>query len=191
MPSIRATQLKSDLAALEDLGAEVRDRVLELLPPDFVPAAADASRLDWIPVPTLVRLLRAVRQVTDEEVLRAWSRAATNLSLETPLFRPILSGAVAIFGRDPQKIYKVMPTAWNAAMKDCGELKVDNGTPGVVVLDLRGVPDAARDRDFLVATAGAFEVVFDECGVDGRCDLEHRRAGDDPRFRARWRPPRS
>jgi hypothetical protein len=186
MPSIRATQLKSDLTALEDLGAEVRDRVLERLPPEFVSTVADASRLDWVPVPTLARLCRAIRQVTDEEVLRNWSRAATNLSLETPLFRPILTGAVAIFGRDPQKIYKVMPTAWNAAMKACGELKVDTGTPGHVVLDLRGAPDAVKDRDFLLATAGAFEVVFDECRVEGRCDLDHRMPGDDPRFLARW-----
>jgi hypothetical protein len=186
MPSIRATQIKSNLTALEDLGPAVRDRVLEQLPPDLASTVADASRLDWIPVSVSVRLCRAVRQATDEEILRTWSRAATNLSLQTPLFRPILTGAVAIFGRDPQKIYKVMPTAWAAAVKECGQMTVDLGTPGCVVLGLRGVPDVAKDRDFLLGTAAAFEVVFDECQVDGRCELEQRLPKDDPRFHARW-----
>jgi len=188
MPSIRATQLKSDLTALEDLGEHVRDRVLERLPPELVPQVVEASRLEWIPVPSLTLLCRAIREVTDEDTVRAWSRSATNLSLETPLFRPILQGALAVFGRDPQKVYKVLPTAWTAAMKSCGDLVADVGTPGLVTLTIRGMPEVARDRDFLVATGGAFEVVFDECRVDGRCQLQSRGRSEDPRYLAHWKP---
>jgi len=186
MPSIRATQVKSDLEALEDLGADVRDRVLARLPGDFPAQIADASRLDWIPLPVVTSLCRAVRQETDEDGLRRWCRAATNLSLQTPLFGPIISGAVAIFGRDPQRIFKVLPTGWNAAMRACGELKVDVTAAGRVVLEIHHVPDEMRDRDLLLAIGGSFEVVFDECRTDGRCELEVRPPAEAPRYVARW-----
>jgi hypothetical protein len=190
MPSIRATQLKSDLAALDELGPEVRARVLARMRPGFEVEVASASRLDWMPVAEVALLCRAVREITDEETVRTWCRRATSFSLQTPLFRPILQGALAIFGKDPQRVYKVMPTAWIAAMKDCGQLVADVATPGVVTLTIHGMPAVARDRDFLVAAGGAFEVVLDECGVDGRCQLELPGAGD-PRFVTRWgpRPP--
>jgi hypothetical protein len=187
MPSIRATQLKSDLAALDDLVPGIREQVLARLRPGFALDVASASRLDWMPVAEVVSLCRVLREVTDEETVRTWCRRATSFSLQTPLFRPILQGALAIFGRDPQRVYKVMPTAWIAAMKDCGQLVADVATPGVVTLTIHGMPAVARDRDFLIAAGGAFEVVLDECGVEGRCQLELQ-GGLDPRYVTSWGP---
>ncbi len=187
MPSIRATQAKSDLVALEGLGPGVRDRVLARLTPEVVHRIEEASRVDWIPIPVILEFSRIVREETDEEGVRAWGKAATSLSLDTPLLRPILQGATAIFGRDPQRLYKALPTAWTAVFKDCGTLSVEAGEEGCIRIAVRDMPASVRERDFLLACAAGFEVVLEQCRVQGRCELEHAERAEAPRFVVRWR----
>jgi hypothetical protein len=43
-----------------------------------------------------------------------------------------------------------------------------------------------RDRDLLLAIGGSFEVVFDECRTDGRCELAVRPPAEAPRYVGRW-----
>ena len=188
LPSIRATQAKSDLIAIDGMEPAVRDRVLARLASGIVRQIQEASRVDWIPMSVILELSRVIREETDEEGVRAWGKAATAISLDTPLLRPILQGATAVFGSDPQRLYKALPTAWVAVFKDCGTLVIEGGEEGCIRIAVRDMPESVRDRDFLLACAGGFEVVLEQCRVEGRCDPENAQRAEGPRFVVRWRP---
>ena len=186
MASIRGTQLKEDLAALAWLGSARRAAVLARVAPSTIRQIEDASRVDWLPHALVRELVHAIREVAGEEAVRGWSRAAVNGALQGSLFRPFLEGVIAVFGLSPGAGCKVLPRAYSAALKDCGELLLRESSPGQARMVLAGLPAEAQDRDWLVSVAGGFEVVFDACRVDGRVELEFDGPGTDPRFHARW-----
>ncbi len=176
MASIRGTQLKEDVTALAWLGPASRAEVLRRLSPEIVRQIEDASRVDWLPHALVVEMCRCIREVSGEEAVRGWSRAAVNGAMQGSLFRPFLEGVIAVFGLSPGAAMKVLPKAYLAALKDCGELQVLDTGPGWARMVLAGLPEEARDRDWLVSVAGGFEVIFDACRVRGRVDSRVRGA---------------
>jgi len=186
MASIRGTQLKEDVAALPWLGREASAEVIRRLSPGVLRQIEEASRVDWLPHALVVEIVRCIRDVSGEEAVRGWSRAAVNGALQGSLFRPFLEGVVAIFGLSPIAACKVLPKAYSAALKDCGELRVESIGPGRAELVLSGLPREARDRTWLISVAGGFEVIFDACKVNGRVELDFDDTESDPRFRAAW-----
>jgi hypothetical protein len=188
MAVIRGTQLKEDVAALAWLGpgpcAEVRRR----MSPETLRRIEDASRVDWLPHAMVLEMVGHIRDVAGEEAVRGWSRAAVNGAMQGSLYRPFLEGVVAVFGLSPGSACKILPKAYGAALRDCGELHLRQVGPDFARLELLGLPLAARDRTWLVSVAGGFEVVFDACHVDGRVELHFEGPHADPRFEARWGP---
>jgi len=186
MASIRGTQLKEDMTALAWLGPAARAEVLKRLSPETVRQIEEASRVDWLPHALVVEICRCIREVSGEEAVRGWSRAAVNGALQGTLFRPFLEGVIAVFGLSPAAGLKILPKAYLAALKDCGELQVVDMGPGWARMVLAGLPPEARVREWLVSVAGGFEVIFDACRVQGRVELEFDGPHADPRFRATW-----
>ncbi|HTP49608.1 MAG TPA: hypothetical protein VMK42_02830 [Anaeromyxobacteraceae bacterium] len=186
MASIRGTQLKEDVAALAWLGPEASAEVVRRLDPDLLRQIEEASRVDWLPHRIVVELVHRIRDVSGEEAVRGWSRAAVNGALRGSLFRPFLEGVVAVFGLSPLAACKILPKAYSAALKDCGVLHLESASPGRSELVLEGLPPEARDRTWLVSVAGGFEVIFDACKVEGRFELVFDRPESAPRFVATW-----
>ncbi|HVP67750.1 MAG TPA: hypothetical protein VMT17_10865 [Anaeromyxobacteraceae bacterium] len=186
MASIRASQLKEDIAALAWLGPAARKAVLAKVAPATVCQIEESSRVDWLPHALVVEIVHAIRAVAGEEAVRGWSRAAVNGSLQGSLFRPFLEGVIAVFGLSPSAGCKVLPRAYSAALKDCGALRLLEVSSCEARMVLEELPAEAQDRDWLVSVAGGFEVIFDACKVKGRVELEFAGPGSDPRFHARW-----
>jgi hypothetical protein len=188
MAFIKGTQLKEDVAALAWLGPGSCAEVLRRMSPETLRCIEDASRVDWLPHAMVLEMVGHIRDVAGEEAVRGWSRAAVNAAMKGSLFRPFLEGVVAVFGLSPGLACKVLPKAYSAALKDCGELHLRQVGPDSARLELLGLPPGTRDRTWLVSVAGGFEVVFDACHVDGRVELDFTGPHADPRFDARWSP---
>jgi hypothetical protein len=188
MAFIKGTQLKEDVAALGWLGPGPCAEVLRRMSPETLRCIEEASRVDWLPHAMVREMVGHIRAVAGEEAVRGWSRAAVNGALQGSLFRPFLEGVVAVFGLSPGSACKVLPRAYGAALKDCGQLHLRHVGPDSARLELLDLPQETRDHSWLVSVAGGFEVVFDACHVDGRVELDFAGPHADPHFHARWSP---
>ncbi len=186
MASVRGTQIKQSVAALAWLGPEARAEVLRRVSPDTLNRIQDAVQVQWLPYALPAELCRCVREVSGEEAVRGWSRASVSGALKGSLYGPFVSGVITVFGLSPTAAWKVLPKAYLAAFRDCGELQVTNSGPGRALMVLASLPSEARDRDWLVSVAGGFEAIFDMCRVEGRVELEFNDLHADPRFHAAW-----
>lgn len=187
MPSVRSSQLKEDVLALASLGEDVRAGVMRRLSPETLRQIADASRVEWLPHHLLLELVHAIREVAGEEALRGWGFATVKGTMQATLYRPFLEGLVAVFGLSPTAAWKVLPRAYAAAFKDCGEIRLLESGPGAARMVLADLPLEAKDRDWLLTVAGAFELVFDFCKVKGRVELQMANPSADPHFYATWK----
>ena len=187
-PEMRAAQLKEDLPALSELGEAPAAAILARLDPEVLRRIEAATRVDWLPLAVDLALVRAVRDEVGDDGLRRWGRAAARRNANA-LFRPLIEAAVRLFGFTPAGVFRFLPQAWKAAFRGCGELRVDPVSHGELRIVLVAPPDAARDPAFLASIAGAFEVVYETCGMDGRVQVERVEPGEVV-FRATWTPRR-
>ncbi|HXK12788.1 MAG TPA: hypothetical protein VMT70_24355 [Vicinamibacteria bacterium] len=190
MASVRGTQIKQSVAALDWLGPGAKAEVLSRLSPDTLSQIEAAVRVQWLPHALAVELCHRVREVSGEEAVRGWSRASVTSALNGSLYGPFVNGIVTVFGLSPVAAWKILPKAYLAAFRDCGELQVLGVEAGSAEMAFHDLPPEGRDRDWLVSVAGGFEAIFDLCRVEGRVDLELRELRPDPRFHATWRTSR-
>jgi hypothetical protein len=185
MPEMRAAQLQEDITALVELGSEAAARILADISPVTLRRIQDATRVDWLPVEVDLELVYAVHGVVGDEGLRRWGRAAVRRSLDTNLFRPLLETVVRLFGLSPRALFRAVPQAWRATFRGCGEVGVVT-EPWGVRLRLTGLPEALKDRIFLLSVSGSCEAVFDAARVTGEVRLVPSPDAADATFEARW-----
>jgi hypothetical protein len=182
-PSMRASYIKDNVAALALLGdaaARIEARV-----PDVIATVAAASKLEWMPLQLDIALTAAVFAESGRDGVRAWSRRALLQSLQGPLLKPILDGAVTLFGLSPPALLKRSPLIWKQIYRDCGLLHIEEPERHVVNVVIAGVPTLISDDvGYLEGTAGAFEAVLELTHVKGHVDVVAVPVG----FRVAWSP---
>lgn len=184
--SVRAALLQEILLALPAVGQERAARVLAAVRPATLDQIAHATRVDWLPAELHVELARAGLAALGEGGLKAWGRAAFGRSVRSSLLRPILEGAVRIFGLSPGAVLRAAPAAWLAAYREAGTLEVTPWAEHACRVTLRSLPPALQDRGFQVALAGALEGVFEACDAVGAARLLSTEAGETAEYEAAW-----
>lgn len=128
-----------------------------------------ASAISWLPVEVDVELTECFFQVAGAERARRAFREAIAQAIE----RPLLEGALGIFGRDPVKILRWVPKAWSLIYRDCGEMRCAQAGEGSARLELGLLPEPiVHSRFHLTATAATLPAFFDWLGIEGRVRLE-------------------
>lgn len=183
-PAMRSHHLQSNLVEVDRLGPEAAARVRVVLGEERI-AQIEAPPTDWLPIEVDIALTEAVHEVLGEGGVRRWSREALATSLDKPFMRPLL-GALRVFGLTPAGYTKLGPRGWGAIYRDCGTLVREALDDRHVLLRHVGVPPVMHASvPYAEGIAGAFEVVFTLCGVDGEVALE--RTSDEVRYGLRWR----
>jgi hypothetical protein len=187
-PRILATFVQSSLEEMADLDAGVAQQVRERLKPDTLRTIEEASPISWLPVQTDVELTDCFFEIAGPgRATRAFRENMAN-SLHKPLLRPLVEGALGIFGRNPVKLMRWVPKGWSLIYRDCGEMKFAGSSEGEARIELEGLPQAiAGSRTYLTGTASTILAFVDFLDVTGQVVLE----GPDPAtgsaaFEIRW-----
>jgi len=172
-PRILATFVQSSLEEMVKLDAEVGDRVRVSLKPDVLEAIETASPISWLPVELDVELTECFFQVAGAERARRAFREALARSIERPLLRPLVDGALGLFGRNPTKILRWVPKAWSLIYRDCGEMRCTHAGEGSARLELGLLPPPiVHSSCYLTGTAATVSAFFDWLDIEGQVRLE-------------------
>lgn len=96
-----------------------------------------------------------------------WRQTMLRLSDEQTL-KPLIDGAIALFGRTPQALTKIVPRAWALAFREAGNVVVEpSDIPNQAFLRLVGFPPDVFEGGFIEGIAGCLEAFYDLCDASG------------------------
>jgi len=169
-PAVRASHLKDDLWALDELGSAA-PRVKARLRPGTAAAIEQASRTEHLPLALNVELARAVHAEAGEKGLRLWGTTSFLHSLDG-FFKPLFLGLTKAISPSPGLLFKAFPQGWLTTYRDCGHVVVSHPGAGLTRLTARGLPPELRSVPFLTAVCGTLEGAFWISRYEGKAALE-------------------
>lgn len=188
-PGVRASHLKDDLWALDELG-HAAPRIRARLRPETVAAIEAASRTEHLPVELNVELAEAVGAEAGEKGLRLWATSSFLRSLDG-FFKPLFLGLTKALSPSPGLLFKAFPQGWLTTYRDCGHFVVTHPGEGLTRLVNQELPPALRSEAYLTAVCGTLESAFWISRYEGHATLEPRDP-DSPAasWLVAWRPSR-
>jgi hypothetical protein len=169
-PAVRASHLKDDLAALDELG-HAAPRVKARLKATTVAAIEQASRTEHLPVALNLELAEAVSAEAGEKGLRLWGTTSFLRSLDG-FFKPLFLGLTKAISPSPGLLFKAFPQGWLTTYRDCGHVVVTHPGAGRTRLTALGLPPELRRADYLTAVCGTLEGAFWISRYEGKATLE-------------------
>ena len=187
-PLIRAAHVRSNLTRLSVLGSSNAQRIRASLRASSIDQIEHARAVTWFPVSLDLELTEAVGRLCGESALRMWSLDTITRSVEGPLLRPLLDGAVRMFGLNPRPIIGLIPRAWDHLYRNAGGLRVvhhpEDG-PSSMTLEYVDVPPIIYESElYLDSVAASFSIVLDLCRAPG--DVRHDRCAGVTTLRFDW-----
>ncbi len=148
-----------------------------------------ASRVDWIPLRTQLRILRAVHTELGQDGFDDFSAKHFACTVEQPLARSVFDTTVRLFGVGPGPIYKMFPQSWAMMSSGCGMVVCTETDPSGTSIRIVDLPVAEPDIElYVVGFRATFRGVLDAFKCDGSVEfLAFDRARRESRYRATWR----
>lgn len=119
----RASVSQLQLAVIEALPEG--PSVLDAVPAAVLAAIRSSPRTSWLGAENMMELLRACERVGGVELSERAAFGVTTRTEDHPLFRPLVQGALRLFGSGPVPLFKVLPRAWKISNRDSGVLEVE------------------------------------------------------------------
>ena len=176
-PRILAGFVQGSLEVLDGIDASLGRRLRDELKPGTLDAIESASTIGWVDVEHDVELTETLFRLAGSE--RAWEAMRANFrdSLDKPLLKPLLEGALAIFGRSPERILRWGPRVWSFLFRDAGEMTLADSGPGHARLELHGLPPVfSASRPYFEGTGASVLGFFDVVRIEAEVRIE----GPDP-----------
>ena len=104
--------------------------------------------------------------------------------MASPLLKPLVDGAVHIFGADPAGLYRWVCRAWELLFRNCGTIELASRGPRSCVFVLHEPPAIMTERAYLEGMASSFGGPLERFDVKGNVDLDVR--ADEVRFIISW-----
>jgi len=140
---------------------------------DVLEKVANSVSVAWLPVECDVDITRAVVDVLGVEGNRRWSRDALLRSAHGPLLKPILEGAIALFGLTPHGLYRVTPRGFAMIYRNIGEVRYEVvGDQHARIVHEAIPPSLLEVPWYLEGIAGAFEAGYAFLGLEGEVRFE-------------------
>jgi hypothetical protein len=173
-----ASFVRGSLSAIDDLDADLGQRVRAAMKPETLEELESASAVSWLPVRVDVELTERFVEVAGEELALQALRDNLANALNTPVLKPMLDGAFAIFGRKPTKMLKWTSQVWSLLYRDCGSLALAKSDEHSAVLEGRGLPpELMASANYMKGVTGALLGFFDVLGIEAECKLEQLEEG--------------
>lgn len=99
--------------------------VLSVVEPELLKTLRATPRTSWLGPQYMAGLLTAAHEVGGIELTREMAFAVASRTSEHPLFRPLVQGTLAIFGKGAGPLFKTLPRAWKMVNRNCGDLRVE------------------------------------------------------------------
>lgn len=188
MPAqVRAPVTKAILELLEELPAEDRDAI-RAGAPAAVTQVEGTARSDRLPLSVQLEILEQVDARLGRAGYLDLCRTHFTRTVNTPLVRPILDGAVRLFGMSPKAIFKMFSRTWSMMSTEAGLIECVRLEPDTVEIVVRDLPMEERRADlFIEGFAATFSGVLDLFDVDGSIELaEVDEEARSARYTGRW-----
>lgn len=171
-PAIRGTVVKSVLAAVERLPPSAREGVLAGVRGDTLKTIRGESGVSWIPSATWTDLCDAAfRKLGAQGYEALWAALFVELT-RGPLLRPLVEGAMTLFGSTPGSLARRAPAGWSLITRGMGTFRVEDAGEGRVRLLVEGYPDEdAASGAWLHGFAGTFHGFFSLTRTQGTVDF--------------------
>ncbi|MBN1961261.1 MAG: hypothetical protein JW841_09955 [Deltaproteobacteria bacterium] len=131
---------------------------------------------DWLPLWRQKHFNDSMLQVIGFPAFRLLWRQTMLRLVDGPTLKPLFDGAITLFGRTPQALTKIVPRIWSLALRDVGQVKLENSvSSNQACLKLENVPIAVDDG-FIEGVAGCFEAFYDLCDADGKVEIASQKA---------------
>ena len=128
------------------------------------------------------------RAADSEDAVIGLARRSLASTFDEPFLQPIISSALVIFGRSPERLASWLPTAWRAVTRDAGKLEWSSDRERSGCMRWEGAPRSAfESRIYPRAVAASFYPVFDVAGTEGR--IVSQVHGDVILFSFTWEAP--
>ena len=172
LPRMLAGFVQSSLEAIDDIDPELGRKVRDRLKPETLDAIESVSAIALLSVDLDVELTECFFEVAGVDRARRALRENLRQSFDKPLLKPMLDGALAIFGRSLVKMIGWAPKVWGLVYRDAGRMVVAAAEEGRMRLELVDIPLAiASSPHYLAGSAETFAGFFDVAGVDGEVEL--------------------
>jgi uncharacterized protein (TIGR02265 family) len=178
-PEIKASYFRANLDALAVLGNS--RATVEAQMATEIETTRRASRADWLPMAFDEKLSAVVAEVAGRDGVIATNRAAFLAAAEGPFLRPVVQGALRVFGVTPKGILRHLDNTWDAGTRHAGRMEVVLGEHEATIHHRGMVAAEAWHLGFVGLLQGVLELT----GFDGTVDM--RRADDGhPIYDVRW-----
>ncbi len=153
---VRANYVKYAIVRVKALPAPQRDAVFDVLGATRSEIRA-AGLLAWMPMRVYADLIDATRTALGSRGSRQFWRDMMTSSFERQLLKPLLDGALRLYGRTPASLLRRAPQAWSLVSRDGGKIHVE----GDHQLHFEELPFILRRSPAIVdAMAGMYEATF-------------------------------
>jgi hypothetical protein len=183
-PQIKASYFRANLDALAVLGeqrAAVEARMTE-----EIEATRRASRADWLPMAFDQKLSAIVAEVAGRDAVIATNRVAFLAAADGPFLRPVVQGALRVFGVTPKGILRQIDSTWNAGTRHAGRMEVILGEREATIHH-RGM---VADEIWYLGMIGILQGILELTGFDGHADM-HLADDGHPVYTLRWQKRKS
>jgi hypothetical protein len=172
-PVVRASFTQSALVTADSLDGDLGDRIRAAVPPASLAQIESTSRLDWLSADLDMDVTEAVTQVLGRERSAHFWRGSLLDTMETPLLKPLVDGAIAIFGLSPGHLLKWAPRIWDAIYRNCGTMTVTQATGNTARIEYESIaPALRRSPAFIEALRASFETLFVLARTEGTVVVE-------------------
>lgn len=179
VPEIKASYFSANLDALAVLGEQ--RAAVEARMTTELEATRRASRADWLPMAFDQKLSAVVAEVAGRDAVIAANRVAFLAAADGPFLRPVVQGALRVFGVTPKGILRHIDNTWDAGTRHAGRMEVTFGEHEATIHHRGMVADEVWLHGFIGLLQGVLELT--DC--DGAVDM--RLADDDhPVYTLRW-----
>ncbi len=168
MGEYRASTLKTTLATIRNTPSAVEG--LRLVEPEIIASIDGAPRTGWLPASQGVALNRAMLEHGGSDLVVVINRDITRSSVEMPLFKPLIQGAITLFGGGPKGLLSSFAGAVRLAARGVGVPVVDKSV-GAKAARVRwpDLPPELRNHAWSWTVTGSLIGIFDLAKTQGTC----------------------
>jgi hypothetical protein len=172
-PEIRASLIKLQLKAVDDLDAVTARLVRAAMTPGSAGIIDSASSVEWLPVETMLSVAEAVAKTLPPDAAWQFWRKTAQASFDTPLLKTVAQGAINLFRPSPLQAFRLLPKIQLVMMRNCGVLRVEEaGAHELRVIHSGAPPVMLRSLSWPPSTAAGYHAALDLLRVTGSTRTE-------------------
>lgn len=178
-PEIKASYFRATLEALAILGAhraEIEHRMSR-----EIEATLRASRADWLPMAFDQKLSAVVAEVAGRDAVIATNREAFLAAADGPFLRPVVQGALRVFGVSPKGLLRHIDHVWRAGTRHAGYMELTFGEHEATIHHRAMVADEVWHLGFV----GLLQGVVQLASLDGKVSMTFADDGH-PAYLLQW-----